>query len=202
MSRPSVVVAVLAAGASRRLGRPKQLEPIGGEPLLRRQCRCALAAEIGEVVAVLGCNADQYQRVINDLRVVVRVNRGWAEGQAASLRCAVRAARSTGSALLVLLCDQYRIVAEDLRALYDTWLRSPERACVSRDSEYVGSPAILPARYHDQLLRLRGDVGARSVLYRPDRRPPSEQINPRATYDLDCWEDARRAQAWCERRSA
>ena len=41
---PELLVVVLAAGASRRLGTSKQLFPIDGEPLLRRQCRCALRA--------------------------------------------------------------------------------------------------------------------------------------------------------------
>jgi molybdenum cofactor cytidylyltransferase len=202
MLPPSVVVAVLAAGASRRLGRPKQLVPIGGEPLLRRQCRCALAAGIGDVVAILGCNAEQHRRVIGDLPVNVSVNGRWAEGLAASLRCAVRTARARGAALLVLPCDQYRVVSEDLRELYGAWLRSPERACISRDGDYVGPPAILPMGYYEHLLGLSGDVGARSVLYRSEWQPPSELVNPRASYDLDRREDARRAQTWSERRSA
>jgi molybdenum cofactor cytidylyltransferase len=201
MSLPRVVVAILAAGASRRLGRPKQLLPIGGEPLLRNQCRCALAADIGDVVAVLGCNAERHRRLIGDLPVELRFNGGWEEGLAASLRCAVRTARSRGAAVLIVPCDQYRVVPDDLRALRDTWLWSPERACVSR-GDYVGPPAIVPVGYHDHLLRLSGDVGARSVLYRSVWQQPGEVINPRAAYDLDCREDVRRAHTWQARRSA
>ncbi len=83
---PDLVVAVLAAGASRRLGRAKQLVPVAGEPLLRRQCRCALDARIGEVVAILGCDDAQHREVIVDLPVEVRVNDEWREGLAAT-RC-------------------------------------------------------------------------------------------------------------------
>src|SRR5216684_1139625 len=81
---PDLVVAVLAAGASRRLGRAKQLVPIGGEPLLRRQCRCALSARVGEVLAILGCDEAQHREVIVDLPVDVRVNDEWEEGLAAT----------------------------------------------------------------------------------------------------------------------
>src|SRR4030081_1807105 len=88
---PDLVVAVLAAGASRRLGQAEQLVPIVGEPLLRRQCRCALSARVGEVVAILGCDEAQHRGVIADLPVDVRVNDEWEEGLAATLRCAVRA---------------------------------------------------------------------------------------------------------------
>ena len=167
---PDLVVAVLAAGASRRLGRAKQLVPIGGEPLLRRQCRCALNARVGEVVAILGCDAAQHREVIADLPVDVRVNDEWEEGLAATLRSAVRAAKERQAALLVLPCDQYRIVPDDLRALYEHWRWAPSIACVSRWGRYAGPPAILPIHYYDDVLRLRGDIGARSLLY--DRPSP------------------------------
>src|ERR1700716_1366964 len=87
---PDLVVAVLAAGASRRLGRAKQLVPVGGEPLLRRQCRCALSARVGEVVAILGCDEAHHREVIVDLPVAVQVNDEWEEGLAGTLRAGVR----------------------------------------------------------------------------------------------------------------
>jgi len=96
---PDLVIAVLAAGASRRLGRAKQLVPIGGEPLLRRQCRCALDARIGEVMAILGCDDAQHRQVIIDLPVDVRVNNEWEEGTGGN--APVRRARGEGAAISV-----------------------------------------------------------------------------------------------------
>ena len=193
---PDLVVAVLAAGASRRLGRAKQLVPISGEPLLRRQCRCALSARVGEVMAILGCDEDRHREVIVDLPVDVRVNDEWEEGLAATLRSAVRAARERQAALLVLPCDQYRIIPDDLRTLYSHWRRTPSIACVSRWGRYAGPPAILPIHYYDHVLRLRGDIGARSLLYDRHRASPEEILNPRATFDLDSPEAMRIAEAW------
>jgi len=193
---PDLIVAVLAAGASRRLGCAKQLVPIGGEPLLRRQCRCALAARIGEVVAILGCDDAQHRDVIVDLPVEVRVNNEWREGLAATLRCAVRAAKERRAALLVLPCDQYRIIPDDLRTLYEHWRWAPSMACVSRWGRYAGPPAILPFDYYDDVLRLRGDVGARSLLHDIRRPRPEEIPNPRATFDLDVPEEMTIAEAW------
>ena len=195
-SEPSLVVAVLAAGASRRLGRAKQLVPIAGEPLLRRQCRCALHANVGRVFAVLGSNADRYQAVISDLPVEVHVNEEWAEGLASTLRCAVRAAANTRSALLALTCDQYRIVPGDLRELSSRWRLAPSRACVSCWDQFSGPPVILPADYHDAVLTLRGDIGARAVVHDSGRPCPVEVLNPRAIFDLDCAGDLQGARAW------
>jgi CTP:molybdopterin cytidylyltransferase MocA len=193
---PDLVVAVLAAGASRRLGRAKQLVPIGGEPLLRRQCRCALSARVGKVMAILGCDEARHREVIVDLPVDVRVNDEWEEGLAATLRSAVRAAKQRQSALLVLPCDQYRIVPADLRTLYEHWRWAPSIACVSHWGRYAGPPAILPIHYYDDVLRLRGDIGARSLLYDVHRPRPDEIPNPRAVYDLDSKEGLRIAERW------
>ena len=195
MSEPGVLVAILAAGASRRLGRPKQLVPIAGQPLLRRQCGVALSARIGPVLAILGCDADRYARVIADLPVEIRVNDEWQEGMAASLRRAVGVAIERRAALLVLACDQYRITPDDLRSLHDAWRRAPSSACVSRWDAYAGPPAIMPVECHDEVRQLRGDRGARAVLFDPRRPRPIEVANRHAAYDLDSPQDVAVAQS-------
>src|SRR5689334_4089900 len=62
-----VFVAILASGASRRLGQPKQLVSLEGEPLLRRQCRIAVEARIGPVAVILGCHANECDQLIEGL---------------------------------------------------------------------------------------------------------------------------------------
>lgn len=195
-SVPDLIIGVLAAGASRRLGAPKQLVPLDGEPLLRRQCRNALASRVGPVVVILGCNAVEHFSTISDLPVDVRLNEEWAEGLAASVRCAVDCARRRRAALLVLPCDQYRVSPEDLRALYHRWRAAPAVAWMSRWATYLGPPAILPVHYHERALSLRGDVGARALLYAPGWPAPDEIANPRAAFDVDSTEDLLAAQAW------
>jgi len=124
------------------------------------------------------------------------VNNEWQEGLAATIRSAVRAANERQAALLVLPCDQYRIIPYDLRTLYDRWRWTPGIACVPRWGRYAGPPAILPIDYHDDALRLRADVGARSLLYDIRRPRPDEIPNPRATFDLDLPEEMRIASEW------
>jgi CTP:molybdopterin cytidylyltransferase MocA len=192
---PELLVVILAAGASRRLGSAKQLVSVDGEPLLRRQCLCALDARVGQVLVVLGCDADRLRQVVADLPVDVRVNDEWQEGMASTLRRAVGAASERRAASLLLPCDQYRITSCDLRALRDAWRRSPSGACVSRWDDCVGPPAILPFECYGEVLELRGDTGARGVLYHPARPRPLEVVNARAAYDLDCMEDVAIARA-------
>ena len=75
---------VLAAGAARRFGSPKQLALLGGRPLLEHALATITAAGLDRVVVVLGCHADQVLAGV-DLQgaETVRSER-WSEGQAAS----------------------------------------------------------------------------------------------------------------------
>jgi CTP:molybdopterin cytidylyltransferase MocA len=186
------MVVVLAAGASVRLGEAKQMVHIGGEPLLRRTCRRALAADVGPVAVVLGGDAVRHRRLIDDLPVHVAVNDEWQEGIAASLRHAVGIAAARDAASLIVLCDQYRVTSRDIRRLHRSWRREPSRPCVSISAGYAGPPAIFPLDMYDAIRGLRGDIGARALLDR-GTQPPVAIANPRAAYDLDSQDDLRRA---------
>jgi molybdenum cofactor cytidylyltransferase len=183
-----LLIAILAAGASRRLGQPKQLVDIGGEPLLRRQCRVALESAVAPVAVVLGCHADACAATIADLPVTIRVNHEWEEGLASSLREAVRAAVECGvGGLLILHADQYGVTAEDIKALNRAWADAGGMtACRARHGEYAGPPAILPSGCFSRLLQVRGDEGARQVLSpQPGTRSPIDVPMAAAADDLD-----------------
>ena len=71
---------LLAAGESRRMGRPKQLLPVGGQPLLRHVVASLLSAPVAPFVVVLGSQATELAPVLADLPVQIVINPEWAEG--------------------------------------------------------------------------------------------------------------------------
>src|SRR5262245_56757646 len=182
-----LIIAILAAGASRRLGQPKQFVSIDGEPLIRRQCRIAMASRIGAITVICGHETDACIAAISDLPLSIHRNAAWREGIACSIRRATQAAIEQNAAgLLILHGDQYRVSAEDLRALHAAWIASGStKACRSRCEDYVGPPVVLPAPLFGELAQLREDQGARSVLSKLDANGLIDVAMPNAAYDLD-----------------
>jgi CTP:molybdopterin cytidylyltransferase MocA len=149
---------VLAAGASTRLGEPKQLVRLAGETLLERAVRTAREAGCSPVVVVLGAEAEQIAEECDLSDAVVVVNEEWSEGMASSIRVGVGALQDADGVVL-MTCDQPAVSAAHLRALMKTGA-----ATASVYAGRRGVPAYLPASSFAQLLELRGDVGARELL--------------------------------------
>ncbi|WP_437475872.1 NTP transferase domain-containing protein [Sorangium sp. So ce1014] len=163
-----LALVVLAAGGSRRLGRPKQLVELDGAPLVRRVATACVEARSGPVGVVLGAHAGVVARALGDLGVALIANDGWEEGIASSIRAAVRwAEASKADALLIALADQPLITVEHLTALRNAWLAGAPIAA-SRFSGVVGAPAVFDRSRWDALSRLEGDQGAGRLLRAED----------------------------------
>lgn len=158
----SIAAVVLAAGASRRLGSPKQLEMLGEETLLERTVRVAREAGCSPVIVVLGA---EYLQVIGNSAlgdIVLVINDKWEEGMGSSVRLGVRTcgfAAKGAEGVVLMTCDQPAVTARHLRALM---VGGEVRA--SRYAGRHGVPAFFPAKYFDGLMALSGDVGARELL--------------------------------------
>ncbi len=160
-----VAIAVLAAGESKRLGRPKQLVDIAGTPLVHHVATRCLALRGGPVGVVLGANAAAVEQALGDLRVARIANGAWQEGIASSIRAAVAWAESTrANALVIVLGDQPMVDAAHLAALRDAWLAGAPIAA-SRYNAILGAPAIFDRAQWPLLAKLEGDQGAGKLLY-------------------------------------
>ncbi|UXI68455.1 nucleotidyltransferase family protein [Tahibacter amnicola] len=180
-------VVVLAAGRSRRLGRPKQLVRWRGESLVRRACRLALAVQPDDAVLVVGHLADAIVREVADLPVRPVRAVHWEEGMGSSLREGVQALHEGCTGVVILLCDQYALPVTHVCDLVETWHRSPLRAVASRYGDCIGVPAVLPRSWLENA-GLSGERGARFLL-----QERMDQVTPivceELANDLDVPED-------------
>jgi len=137
-----IAAIVLAGGASRRLGRPKQLVAYRGQPLVRRIAIEARAA-CDRVIVVLGANEAQIRPVLEGLAIAIVSNAEWDEGIASSIRAGVTEARAIGAGAAILLtCDQPALDARTLDRLIAAY-RSGAPIVASRYSGAIGVPSAL-----------------------------------------------------------
>jgi len=173
--RPFVSGVVLAAGASTRMGRPKQLLPIAGRPLLQHVIDAALASSLDEVIVVLGHRADEIEAALRPgggVRVVV--NPDFAAGQITSLRCGVAAVDPAARAVAILLGDQPSLCIEAIDAMLAAFAAAGAGVRAARPvypdaGGRPGHPVLLAREIFCELDDLRGDQGARTLFseFRP-----------------------------------
>jgi molybdenum cofactor cytidylyltransferase len=153
-----IAAVVLAAGASTRLGEPKQLVMIAGETLLERAVRAAREAGCSPVVVVLGASEEEIVARCDLDDAFVLVNEFWNEGMASSIRVGVGAVQDADGVVL-MTCDQPAVTAGHLRALMATG-----QVTASAYAGRRGVPAYFPATAFSTLMALQGDAGARDLL--------------------------------------
>lgn len=155
---------VLAAGASRRMGRPKQLLPLGGGTLLDAVLGAVRSASLDEVVLVLGAEAERILAAVDTRGVRVVIAAEHAEGMGASLRTGVAALGPDIERVAILLGDQPRVDATLIDALLARHQESGRPAAAVSAGGVLQPPVVADRRLWPELLTARGDVGLRGVL--------------------------------------
>jgi len=167
----SVAAIILAAGASRRLGQPKQLLMYGGETLLERTDRLARAANATPVIAVLGADFEVICDSVLLMNSAISINESWEQGIATSIHAGLNTLKvisPDAQGALILSCDQPRLSADHLRALIETFrAQSVPTIVASTYAGVTGIPAVFPRDAFPDLLALSGDKGARALLLEP-----------------------------------
>lgn len=154
---------VLAAGRSARLGRPKQLLQLGGEPVIKIVTRNALAAGLSDVILVTGHEAAAVAAAaMPGVRVVA--NPDYALGQSTSVRAGVKAVAPGADGFMILLGDQPGVNAAMMRALIDAFDASRQPIVQAMYGDTPGNPVVFRRDLADELLAIAGDEGARSVI--------------------------------------
>jgi CTP:molybdopterin cytidylyltransferase MocA len=164
MSAPDIVCALLAAGASTRLGRPKQLLSRAGTPLIVHVLSQLRAADCAGYAVILGSHAELVRPALAADSGELLYNPDWSEGIASSIRqAAAWAEREQAAALLLAVCDQPRLTGEHTRALCQAHAAAG-CAVASGYAGIRGTPAIFPAAWYARLSQLHGDRGAGGLL--------------------------------------
>jgi len=163
-----VTAVVLAAGASQRMGQPKQLLPWGAndQPMLRHVVQATLATPVDKVVVVLGHAAERIAPALEGLPAQVVVNPSWADGLSTSVRAGLDAVGDTAQAALFVLADQPHLTPEIVAAIVARFRRTRATVVVPQAGGRRGAPALFARSLFDELRAVQGDQGGRGVIAR------------------------------------
>jgi molybdenum cofactor cytidylyltransferase len=175
-------IVILAAGASTRMGQPKQLLPYQGCSLVRRAATIAIASACKPVIVVVGANADRVVPELAQLDIAIVHNADWHQGMSTSLRIGITHLLTLNQdiqATVLMVCDQPHLSTAVLNQLVDTYL-APSHPVPKRDlkpdlkplivaAQYgnvIGVPALCDRALFPELMTLQGDKGARLLIQR------------------------------------
>lgn len=164
-----VSVILLAAGESKRMGKPKLLLPLGGGTILEKTVDNILSSRVDEVIVVLGAEAQKIEKAITGKPVNIIFNPEYHQGMSTSLIAGLKQVSSQAQRVMVALSDQPLIEKDTYNKLINESLNSNKGITVPLYKTKRGNPIIFAINYKDELLSLKGDVGGREILRRhPD----------------------------------
>jgi len=188
---------ILAAGASTRMGMPKQLLQFGGQPLLRRAASAALEAGCRPVVVVTGAHAAASRESLRGIDVREAENQQWESGLSSSVRVGIEAvvtANPQTAAIVLMLCDQPFVSREVIAGLVAAHRETGRSIVASRYGGSYGVPALFDKIHFAELTTLEGHAGAKQVI---QKHLPKVHLLPfpEGEIDIDTPDDLARLQS-------
>lgn len=187
---------VLAAGASTRMGTPKQLLQFDGQTLLKRATSVALKAGCRPVVVVTGANATSSRRALRGLEVCEVENQQWESGMGSSIRVGVEAlltANPHAAAIVLMVCDQPFVTREIIAGLVRSHRETNCSIIASRYNGNCGVPALFSRTHFAELMKLKGARGAKTIIQKHLRKVHFMPF-PEGKIDIDTRDDFARLQ--------
>ena len=155
---------VLAAGASSRMGEPKQLLRFGEQTVLGQTMNNLRGSRVEQIVLVLGAAAQTIARQTATDGIKVVVNEQFREGMGSSLRTGLAALHPEIDAALVVLADQPFMRPATLDRLIDRYIESGAQIAIPTHRGFRGNPVLLDRSVFAEVMALTGDIGCRAIF--------------------------------------
>ena len=191
---------ILAAGESVRFGQTKQLVRLKEKYLVEWVLDAALHSQLTSVVLVLG---HEHQKIIKALgakldqsKLEVIINHQYHEGQSTSLKVGLNHFKDDFSAVMYLLGDQPMLKPDNIDQLLERFGASDKQICVPVYQGQRGNPTIFKRQVFEEILQIKGDIGARSIIDKDKARVLRIDItDPLCFFDIDLPQDLIRLRA-------
>ncbi len=185
---PRIVAIVLAAGESRRMGKPNKLFlQLAGEPLLKRTINTLLASNISEIIVVLGHDRGATETLLQECPVKIVFNPNFLQGQMSSVYAGMEIKFAPCDGIMICLADQPLLTADDINRLVDGFQRRGTKTIlVPTWQGQRGNPIILAYEHRQRILQGEQNLGCRRLVEKhPDWVHTMAMYNDHFTTDMD-----------------
>ena len=166
---PFISAIILAAGESRRMGKPKQLIPLEKTTILEQTVDNFLNSEVPDVIVVVGYKAEEVAKLIANRPVTVAVNSAYREGMSTSIVAGLSLLSDKAQGVMFALADQPFIDSQTINRLIEAFGIYDKGIVMPIYQGRRGHPVIFSIKYEEELLSLKGDIGGREIICRhPD----------------------------------
>lgn len=195
MKIPSKIgIIILAAGASVRMGKPKQLLEYNGKTLLLHTIQEAVDSVCFPIVTVLGSTADILKVEIKNSDVKMAENIEWKNGMSSSIKVGLQKLLDSDdqiNGVLIMVCDQPLVSVEIINQIVETHQKSDSLIVASRYRDTLGVPALFSRRLFSELLNMENVGGAKNLIEK--FKDQTSAVNfPDGEFDIDTPEDYRK----------
>lgn len=196
----NVGIVILAAGASSRMGVPKQLLHIDGQSLLKRVAEMAMETPCYPIVVVLGANRAMTRKELERMPITIIDNPQWEAGMSSSIKMGLVGSYMTFKdleAVIFLTVDMPLISVDLIQKMIAKAKESSENEHQKIDivackyEGQIGIPVLFKRTLFNDLLELSGDSGAKKVIMTNKDKTATIDF-PEGKIDLDTIEEYRK----------
>lgn len=200
IAKSNVAAIILAAGTSSRMGNVnKLLLTVQGKSIIRWSVENALNSRVNGVWIVVGIDGNKLTRTLKPLEVNILWNNDYVDGMSTSINVGIQNIRNVSDGALILLADQPNLQSATLNRFIEKFEKGHKKIIAGQYRNVIGNPVLFHRSLFHELMKIHGDVGARSVL-----KGHPEEIEPIAIpkdelLDIDTRKDFLKLQASLEK---
>lgn len=177
---------ILAAGESKRMGKPKPLLPFGDKAIVETVVTNVIQSKADEALVVLGADPEKIEEKIKDLPVTITVNPHYKKGMLSSVQWGLNAIPENIRGVLICLGDQPSIPPYVMDKVIEAFKSSKKGIVVPAFKKNRGHPVLIDVKYRKEIEDLSPDVGLRGVVYNhPGDTLEVEVDTPAVLRDID-----------------
>ncbi len=156
---------ILAAGESKRMGKPKLLLPFGEKTMIETIVSTVVSSKVEQTLVILGSDREKTEEKIKNYPIKIVYNRDFRSGMLSSVQCGFKSLPEETRAVLVVLGDQPKISTTVINKLIDAYKSSGKGIVLPAYKKERGHPVLIDVKYGEEVENLSPEVGLRGTVY-------------------------------------